>query len=95
MRNFVLAMIVVFLVLCVPWFCVAQASDSMWDKTVAWMTTSNADRNEAAQYCDNEKILNNYSGVSYQACDRGLSYLEQRCRKSNYKRCVKGYLKRR
>ena len=26
MRNFILAMIVVFLVLCVPWFCVAQAS---------------------------------------------------------------------
>jgi hypothetical protein len=25
MRNFVLSMVVVFMVLCVPWFCVAQA----------------------------------------------------------------------
>ena len=58
MRNFILAMIVVFLVLCVPWFCVAQASSPEFRDTVRRFYATI----EVGKYCSQVRMHESIDG---------------------------------
>ena len=57
MRNFVLSMVVVFLVLCVPWFCVAHADDTLEDAKRRYFQTI-----EVRKYCSKIRMYESIDG---------------------------------
>ena len=86
MRNFVLAMVVVFLVLCVPWFCVAQAGDYYKDDIMEWYHKNNERKDREVYQADQKR--QQYKNRVQQTCLR-FSDTE-----AEYNRCmyVKGGL---
>ena len=100
MRNFVVSMIIVFLVLCVPWFCVAHAEygDSDWyemQQLKAQQTRIEQQLKEnnellKQQNCTSEYMLMKrepYGGTCYEK----KGFYREQCIKRNYDRCMRGY----
>ena len=94
MRNFVVSMIVVFLVLCVPWFCVAHADD--WQnrenyevrQRIRELVAKSAQRADTARYCSNAMLYDAQHGE----CSRFTKWKEHNlCTKNFLNECMWRY----
>ncbi|KKL05918.1 hypothetical protein LCGC14_2601200 [marine sediment metagenome] len=76
MRNFVVSMIVVFLVLCVPWFCVAHADDTLEDAKRRYFQTI-----EVRKYCSKIRMYESIDGKCkcHEGCTKEEFRAKTRC----------------
>ena len=99
MRNFVASMVVVFLVLCVPWFCVAHAElpDNWYEMQQLKEQQTRIERMLKAQNkmlkeqtCTSEYMLMKREPFGGSCYEKEGFYREQ-CIDRNYDRCMRGY----